>query len=125
MSSGEKKGGFKWLMLTGELEVEGGCRVQDHFDAGDLDDFVKGRGLRDVGDDGDGKFFGGLGGVGGTDRGGLGFGADGGDDVVALGEELLEDVGWLVGGLGRGEGGLGMKGMGGVPAMKPEPPGSV
>lgn len=71
--------------------------MQDDFDAGDLDDFVKGRGLGDVGDDGDGEFFRGLVGVGGADGGGLGFGADGGDDVVALGEELLEDVGWFGG----------------------------
>lgn len=71
--------------------------MQDDFDAGDLDDFVKGRGLGDVGDDGDGEFFGGFVPVGGADGGGFGFGADGGDDVVALGKELFEDVGWLGG----------------------------
>ena len=85
------------MIPTGKLEVEGGGGVEDDLDAGDLDDFVKGRGLGDVGDDGDGEFFRGLVRVGGADGGGFSFRADGGDDVVAFGEELLEDMGWVGG----------------------------
>jgi hypothetical protein len=77
--------------------VEGGGGVEDDLDAGDLDDFVKGRGLGDIGDNGDGELLGGLVRVGGADGGGFGLGADRRDDVVAFGEELLEDVGWVGG----------------------------
>lgn len=67
--------------------------MQDGLEAGRLDDLVEGVGLRDVRDDGDGEALGVELRVGVADLLGLILGADGGDDVVAAFEELLEDVG--------------------------------
>ena len=77
-----------------EAEVEGRGSVEDHFQAGCLDHLVEGGRDGDVRDDGDGEGArGGLRGVGFADLGGLVLVADRGHDAVALGEELLEDVG--------------------------------
>jgi len=68
--------------------------VEYHFDAGNLDDLVKGVGLGNVRHNDYAEFIRGLVWVGGTDRRGLLLGPDRGDNAVALGEELFEDVGF-------------------------------
>lgn len=75
-----------------EVEVEGGGCVEHDFDAGDLDDFVEGVELCDVGHDLHVElvlvFWVVL-----PDLGRLLLGSDGCYDVMALLEELFEDVG--------------------------------
>lgn len=82
-----------------ELEVERRGGVQDDLEPGGLDDLVKGVWPGNVGHDGDDEVARRrLRGVRLADPGRLLLGADRRDDAVALGQELLQDVGWGRGG---------------------------
>lgn len=90
--------------------------MQYDFDAlGFVDYFVEGIGLGDVGHDYnlDSVW------VGGANRGGLFLGANSCDDGVALGMELLKDMGCT-----NVNDGVGLSSVHGfnIPAMKPDPP---
>ncbi|EPE07686.1 origin recognition complex subunit 6 [Ophiostoma piceae UAMH 11346] len=78
---------------VGHAVVEGRGSVQDNLDAGDLDRLVERVGLRELGNNLDLETVLAQLGVSLVDVGGLGLAADGGDNGVALGEELLDDVG--------------------------------
>ncbi len=69
--------------------------MQHDLDPRGLDYLVKGILLGNVGHNDNLQLAcGRLSGVGGADGRGFLFGADGGDDAVALSEELFEDVRW-------------------------------
>jgi len=73
--------------------MEGRGCVKNHLDPGALDHFVEGVGLRDIGHDDDVELVLCELGVGIADPLCLVFGPDRGHHLVALLEELLQDVG--------------------------------
>jgi len=76
-----------------DVEVKRRGRVQDDFDAGRLDDLIKGVGLGDVRDDSKGQLLGRLVRVRFPDLLRLVLGPHRRDHIVAFGQELLQDMG--------------------------------
>lgn len=75
------------------LGVERRRSVEDNLNAGGLDDLIEGIRLRNIGHDDDLELLPAQLGVGIVDLLGLVLGPDGRDDLVALLDQLVQDVG--------------------------------